>query len=259
LLPDPKRKKRFGANAILKYMDISVVTPAHNEAHYLDKCIRSVKTAARHASAQVEHIVVLNRCTDHTEAIAVAGGCRIVVENAKNLSRIRNAGCVKACGNIIVTIDADSWMSPNMLAEVVRLLNSRRFIGGGVRIYPERWSLGIVCSLMVVLPFMLWSRISAGMLWCYKCDFDAIGGFDESLVCVEDVDFAKRLKELGRTRSKRYGTIRKGYVTTSCRKFDQFGDWYFVRNPRVVYEIFKKNQKIAENFYYHARRDVRKP
>jgi glycosyltransferase involved in cell wall biosynthesis len=239
-------------------MDISVVTPAHNEAHYLGRCISSVKAAAQSAFASVEHIVVLNRCTDHTEAIAVSGGCRVVREDARNLSRIRNAGAAAARGNILITIDGDSWMSPNMLSEVNRLLESGRFIGGGARIYPERWSLGIVCSLMVVLPFLLWHRVSAGMFWCYKCDFDAIGGFDETLVCVEDVDFAKRLKELGRTKSKRYGTIRKAHLTTSCRKFDQFGDWYFVRNPKVVYDIFKRNQQAAETFYYDARSDITK-
>lgn len=124
--------------------------------------------------------------------------------------------------------------------------------------YPERWSLGIICSLMIVLPFVLWHRVGAGMFWCYKCDFDAIGGFDESLVCIEDLDFGKRLKKLGRTQSKRYGTIWKAYLTTSCRKFDQFGDWYFVRHPKVVYDLFKRNPQAAEIFYYDARSDFKK-
>ncbi|NNL76710.1 MAG: glycosyltransferase [Desulfobacterales bacterium] len=239
-------------------MDISVVTPAHNEEQYLGNCISSIKAAARYASLHVEHVVVLNRCTDRTEEVAVSGGCRIVHENARNLSKIRNAGVSAARGNIIVTIDADSWMSPNMLVEVIRRLESDRFIGGGVRIRPERWSLGIVCSLMVVIPFVLRHRVSAGMLWFNKCDFDAIGGFDESLSCVEDVDFARRLKGLGRRRSKRYGTIMSAYITTSCRKFDQFGDWYFVRNPKVVYDIFKRNQQVADAFYYDLRSDKKK-
>ena len=239
-------------------MDISVITPAHNEEQYLDRCIRSVGGAARYASLQVEHVVVLNRCTDHTEEIAISGGCRIVRENARNLSRIRNAGVSNARGKIIVTIDADSWMSPNMLAEVMRRLDSEKYIGGGVRIRPERWSLGILCSIVIIIAFVLRHRISAGMFWCYKRDFDSIGGFDESLSCVEDVDFARRLKQLGRRRSKRYGTIMGASITTSCRKFDQFGDWYFVRHPKVVYDIFKGNQQVADAFYYDARSDETK-
>ena len=237
-------------------MDISVITPAHNEEHYLSKCINSVKAAAQNVSLPVEHIVVLNRCTDRTEEIALSGDCLVVHENARNLSRIRNAGVSEARGSIIVTLDADSWMSANMLSEVFQSLNSRKFIGGGVRIFPERWSLGIVCSLLIVMPFLLWDRISAGMFWCYKSDFNAIGGFDESLACVEDVDFGKRLRDLGRKRSKKYGTIRRAHITTSCRKFDQFGDWYFVRNPKVVYNIFRRDQQVADIFYYNARSKV---
>ena len=240
-------------------MDISVVTPAHNEEQYLSNCIASVKAAAQYAQGiDVEHIVVLNRCTDRTEEIAVCGGCRIVRENARNLSRIRNAGFAEARGNIVVSIDADSWMTVNMFSEVIRLLESGRFIGGGVLIYPERWSPGIACSLLVLLPFLLWHRVSAGMFWCFKSDFGAIGGFDESIFCVEDIDFGKRLKELGKTQSKRYGTIVKAHITTSCRKFDQFGDWHFVRNPRLVSQIFKKDQKVADAYYYDARNDQKK-
>ena len=64
--------------------------------------------SAVYRNLDVEHIVVLNRCTDRTEDIAVFGGCRVVHENAQNLSRIRNAGFTEARGNIVVSIDADS-------------------------------------------------------------------------------------------------------------------------------------------------------
>lgn len=234
-------------------MKLSVITPAHNEEDVLAACVSSVSASARHAGLDYEHIVVLNRCDDRTEEIAVSLGCRIVREDARNLSRIRNAGVHAATGEIMVTIDADSVMSPNMLSEVVRMLNTGRYVGGGVRIYPERWSLGIVCSLLVVVPFVLWHRVSAGMFWCFKRDFDSIGGFDESLACVEDVDFGTRLKRYGRERGLRYGTIRRAHITTSCRKFDQFGDWYFVLNPGLVYDIFRRKQSVADAFYYDAR------
>jgi hypothetical protein len=40
---------------------------------------------------------------------------------------------------------------------------------------------------------------------------------------------------------------------TSCRKFDRFGDWYFVQNPRVVADIFRSDPRAADRFYYDAR------
>jgi len=232
---------------------ISVITPAHNEELYVNKCLTSVHAASKEVSEAVEHIVVLNRCTDRTGEIAAQSGARVITDDSRNLSRIWNKGAYASKGDIIVTIDADSRMTTNMLREVLQNLNSGKYIGGGVKIVPERISLGIICSLVVVAPFVLRQGVSAGMFWCFKKDFEAIGGFDENLACVEDVDFGKRLKKYGRDHKKRYGTIRKAHIITSCRKFDQFGDWYFVKNPRVVYRIFKRDPKQADRFYYDMR------
>ena len=234
-------------------MKFSVITPAHNEENFIQKCADSVRAAARHANLDCEHIVVLNRCSDRTEEIAMQNGCRIVREDARNLSRIRNAGVAVARNEIIVTIDADCWMSPNMLPEVQDMLSTGDIIGGGVRICPERLSLGIACSLLVVLPVILWHRVSAGMFWCSRADFNEVGGFDESLICVEDLDFAKRLRAFGLQSGKRYGTIKRAHITMSCRKFDQFGDWCFVCRPKLVMDIFRRKQRAADEFYYNAR------
>lgn len=116
-------------------------------------------------------------------------------------------------------------------------------------------SVGIFFSLLMVAPYVLRRRISAGMFWFLRESFDAIGGFDESLVSVEDIDFALRLKAFGAIRGKRYGTIRRHGITTSCRKFDKFGDWYLFRNPRLVKEIFEgTNSRAADHFYYDVER-----
>jgi GT2 family glycosyltransferase len=93
------------------------------------------------------------------------------------------------------------------------------------------------------------------MFWFYRETFDAIGGFDEGLVSVEDIDFGLRLRAFGRTRGQSYGTIRRNGITTSCRKFDQFGDWYLFQNPRLVKEIFTgTNRRAADLFYYDVER-----
>ena len=238
---------------------ISVITPAHNEELFIKKCLCSVTVAAKEVPDEVEHIVVLNRCTDKTGGIATEWGARVITDDSRNLSRIRNKGAEASEGDILVTIDADSQMTSNMLQEVLRKLDSGKYIGGGVKIVPERISPGILCSLLVVAPFVLWHGVSAGMFWCLRKDYEAIGGFNEKLACVEDIDFGKRLKKYGKDLGKRYCTIRKAHIVTSCRKFDQFGDWYFIKNPVVVYRVFKRYQKQADQFYYDARSENTEP
>lgn len=233
---------------------ISLIIPAHNEAAFLPACLEAVKEASRGLDAAVETIVVLNRCTDATEEIARGQGCAIVREDAKNLSVIRNAGAAAATGEIIVTCDADSRMHPESFHEILRILATGKTVGGGAMVLPERWSLGIVASAVSVLPYLAFSGVSFGMFWCHKRDFDEIGGFDTRFVSVEDVDFAQRLKAHGRQSGRKWGTLWRAPLVTSCRKFDQFGDWYLFRNPAFVKKIFRgDDRKVADKFWYDVR------
>jgi len=233
-------------------MSISVVIPARNEEKNLPLCLDAIATAAQHAMIEPEIVVVINRCTDRTETVAREAGALIVHSTAKNLSAIRNAGAAAATRGILVTIDADSRMSETMFAEILTRLDNPKIVGGGVMIWPERLSIGIVASGLMLLPLALWHRISAGLFWCRKSDFDAIGGFDEAWVSVEDFDFAKRLKAHGRkTGRRRFATILRARITTSCRKFDTFGDWFYLKNPRLVWRLFKgRDQASADRMWY---------
>jgi len=234
---------------------ISVIIPAHNEENYIEKCLTSIKEAESKIDTPVEIVVSLNQCTDKTELIAKSFGAICVHEDEKNIAKIRNAGVKISTGDIIITIDSDSWMSQNMLKEVVDRLKDGKYIGGGVRIKLDRFSIGIFFSLMTLVPYLLKDKVSAGMFWLSKKDFNEIGGFDEKRISTEDIHFAKKLKSYGKTKNLRYGTIRKAHITTSCRKFDQFGDWYLFKNPKMVKAIFRgDNQKAADDFYYKTGR-----
>src|ERR1041384_4712413 len=101
----------------LTEMQLSIIAPAHNEEAFLPGCLASIE-AARPGGVETETLVVLNRCTDRTEEIARAAGAVIVNEDARSLARIRNAGAARARGEWLVTIDADSRMSPDLLTEV---------------------------------------------------------------------------------------------------------------------------------------------
>ncbi len=241
-------------------MLISVIIPAHNEERYIGKCLKSIKIAAREISDKVEIIVVANRCTDRTADIARRYGVEVLENSDKCISSIRNAGVRASNGRVIVTIDADSVMHKTALAEIKELLRSGKYIGGGAIPMFDRMSLGIAISgayvALNLLPTMIKSGgfISATMFWFSRKAFDKIGGFDESLVSLEDADFARRLKALGERYGKKYGTLKNGVVLTSSRKFDEFGDWYLIKNHKLTKRIFTgKDRQAADEFYYDVR------
>jgi len=222
-------------------MKFSIIIPAHNEECFIGRCLDSISRASIPYPSQVETIVVLNRCTDGTEKMACDWGARVVVNDDKNLAKIRNAGAKLATGEILVTIDADSWMSEDMLVEIDSALQSGKYIGGGVHISAERMSLGIGLSLLFLKTAIFMAGLAGGLYWCYRRDFEAVGGFNEKLLVAEDLDFAKRLKVLGRSRGLKFITLPRAYITTSCRKFDHFGDWFFFG------QIFFNHRQIKES------------
>lgn len=204
---------------------------------------------------QLEVIVVLNRCSDRTEEIAHVFGARTIREDARNLAKIRNAGARSAVGQVLVTIDADSRMSPGALAAIDRALSSGTTVGGGTAILPDRSSPGIKVTLLFFTLWILICQVSCGLFWCYLQDFESIGGFNENLVSGEDIDFARRLKAYGKRVQRPFSTLRGAYIVTSCRKFDVFGDWCVLRSPLLIWRLLKgKNQTDADTFYYDFER-----
>jgi glycosyltransferase involved in cell wall biosynthesis len=233
----------------------SIIIPARNEQRHLPSCLEAIQESAAFTSMTIEVIVVINRCTDQTENIARQAGCKIVYNDSKNLAQIRNAGASVAQGDIIVTVDADSVMSLGMLKKIKSVLDSNKFIGGGVAMLPSRYSTGILLTAFCLLPLVVFHRISGGLFYCLRQDFEAIGGFNESLSSVEDIDFARRLRKYGRKQDKRFTTIWSEYIRTSCRKFDRLGDWYFLLHPFEFMSLLRgRNQAAADKVWYDFER-----
>ena len=230
-------------------LDFSIVIPARNEEKYLPECVEAISRAKK--DYQLEIIVVVNRSTDKTEELARELSCRVTHSEAKNLSSIRNKGAELASGKYLITIDADSRMSEGMLVEIDKELSSEKYVGGGVLMFPERWSLGIILTGVMLLPVALRDLISGGLFFTKLDYFRAVGGFNEELVSAEDIDFARRLKAYGKTKGLKFKNLWRAHIVTSCRKFDRFGDWYFVLRPWLIWKGLRgRDRALADKVWY---------
>ena len=211
-----------------KKVHISVIIPAHNEEKYIKRCITSIKRADAHFSGNTEIIVVCNRCTDRTAEIAKACGARVFYNEDRCIAKVRNAGIADAKGKIIVTIDADNRMTKGTLAEIYKLLNTGKYIGGGAPIRFERYSFPLWCNDMMCRVSFGMTGLYSGIFWAKKETFDAIGGFVE-MKAMEDVATAKLLKAYGKKQGKKYTTLKKNCLMNSTRKYDDLGDWLYFK------------------------------
>ncbi len=232
----------------------SIIVPAHNEEALLSRGLEALRIAVVRSCSSAEIVVVANRCTDATQLIAQAAGAVVVVDEQRNIAATRNAGVAASIGEVVVTIDADTVIHPDALAEVDRLVNSGAFVGGGCSFVAERTSFGLAVTGFVMRSVMTLSRSGAVMFWCRREDFDAIGGFDENLRIAEDLDFARRLRLHGRTTNRRFRNVQSAPATFCVRKWDRFGDWHYftdmsaaavrARNPR------ESDVRLIDEYFY---------
>jgi len=209
---------------------ISLVVPAYNEERYLPRLLDSVDTAAgayRAAGGAIEVIVADNGSTDGTARIAAGRGCRVVAAVPRAIAAVRNAGARAAVGEILAFVDADARIHPRTFHEITRLLADGRVIGGTTGILPDRWSLGLAATWAVFLPLVWITGFDTGVVFCRRTDFDAAGGYEETLRFAEDVAFLYALWRLGRRTQRRLVRARRVKAIASTRKFDDHGDWHY--------------------------------
>lgn len=206
----------------------TVVVPAHNEEKYVVRCINSIKRSADHFGRPVEIIVVCNRCTDKTMELAQANGARTLINEQRCIAAVRNTGIKAARGRYILTIDCDNRMTKGTIKEAYRLLKSGKYIGGGASIRFERYSLPLYLNDYMCRGAFALTGLYCGMFWASKQSFEAVGGFADKRA-MEDVQTAKNLKAYGKKLGKKYGCLKRNYLINSTRKWDDMGDWLYIR------------------------------
>lgn len=227
---------------------VSVVVPAHNEEKYVKRCIDSIRESANKFKGNVEIIIVCNRCTDKTEQIALENGAVVVHNEERCIAKVRNSGIKAAHGKVIITIDCDNRMTKGTISEIYHLLNSGKYIGGGAPIRFERYSFPLWCNDLLCRFLFGITGLYSGIFWATKETFMAIGGFVDKKA-MEDVATAKVLKKYGKSKGKKYTTLRKNYLINSTRKYDDLGDWlYFKLLVQNFTSIMKAAMGNAEEY-----------
>lgn len=234
----------------------SIVVPAYNEEAYLPATLTAIHDAARRLGEPVEVIVADNVSTDRTREVAEAHGARVIPVPVKCISAVRNRAAECATGKYLVFQDADNRMLPDLLLEIRCVMDSGRYVGGGVvNARYDRDSIGLRMTHGLVKLGLALTGVAMFLFYTTPEHFRAIGGFDEHLLSTEDHDFARRLRRYGKKRGLHYMNLRKGELLLSSRKFDEYGDWAVLRRPVIFLKACFNNPSAAHELWYKPRRE----
>ena len=203
-------------------MKISIVIPAFNEERLLPAslaCINSASTAFVGAGWESELIVCDNNSTDRTAEIAAAAGAHVVFEPINQISRARNAGAAAATGDWLLFIDADSFPTKELFADVVTAISDPRCLAGGSTIRVNLKGIGYDAAVG------WWNFLSRRLKWaagsfifCETATFRELNGFTQKLYAAEEINLFRRLKRLARHQGKIITILNQHPLLTSHRK-----------------------------------------
>ncbi|KUO42818.1 MAG: glycosyl transferase [Hadesarchaea archaeon YNP_N21] len=173
---------------------VSVIIPTYNSEATLAKCLESVK---KQTYKNIEVIVVDKFSKDGTREIAEKFGAKVFVIEARERSEQVNYGVKKSRGKYVYRVDCDFVLEQGVVEEAVEKCEDEGY--------------DAICIHNTSDPTIsFWSRVRKLERDCYRDDelnvaarflrrnvFEAVGGFDENLVALEDYDLHNRLLKAG--------------------------------------------------------------
>ncbi len=237
---------------------LSVIVPAFNEAEALPETLAAINRARSHAEVtcgcEAELLVVDNASTDATAQVAEGAGAAVVTEPVRNVARARNVGAAVAGGDVLVFVDADTWLPAKTFEQVARAMEEPRCVGGALDLVHRPRSRLLRAYLAGWRLLGLALGMSQGATqFCRRDRFEALGGYDERQWMGEDVEFQWRLKRLARRTGDTHRVIRQCRAVPSPRRFDQWPLWRTLvwTNP-VLVTIFARSSRFWRKGWYDA-------
>jgi glycosyltransferase involved in cell wall biosynthesis len=215
---------------------VSVIVPTYQEEKYIENCLRALRN--QDYKGKYEIIVADSMSKDKTVKIAKKHADKVILVKKKGPSAGRNAGAREAKGEILLFVDADTMLLPNVITEVVKCLRKRGVIGVSIPLITDDLKKNIYYFTSLGLYYLL-TKVNLQPVYavCFACkkeSFIKAGGFDEKLYVAEDVEFGQRLKKIGKIYY-----LTNTFAITSARRLKKWNVLKIVKAWPLGYLYFR--------------------
>jgi glycosyltransferase involved in cell wall biosynthesis len=177
----------FSSGMEQKQKSVALIVSARNEESDIGSCLKSL-LAQDYPDTTV--ILVDNNSTDRTTEIARELGVRVENKGPERSAQ-RNYGARVSKAEFACFLDADMIVPPNMVSECLALMEDGAV--GAVVIPEESFGDGFwtQCKILERKCYPPGSFIEAARFF-RQTVFEALGGFDEAMTGLEDLDLHQR-------------------------------------------------------------------
>ncbi|MCS7037038.1 MAG: TIGR04283 family arsenosugar biosynthesis glycosyltransferase [Saprospiraceae bacterium] len=224
-------------------MFLSIILPTLNEADNLRRLLPYLRANAQGYAFEI--LVADARSTDDTAVVALQEGARLVPCPQRNRAAQMNAGARAAQGDVLYFVHADTLPPPSFAADIEAEIATGTVMGC------YRYRFDSPSRLLRINAYF--TRFQR--LWCQGGDktffirrdvFEAMGGYDERFVVMEEYDFLRKAMKQYPLR------ILPKDVVVSARKYDH-NSWLRVQLANAgAFMLFRLGiePRCIKRFYY---------
>lgn len=254
-----RRKQRFSP-------PVTVIIPAHNEAHVIARTLAAIDAAAERYEGRVQALILDNCSTDDTAQVAARALAdfdhltgRVIDVPVPGKANALNRGIAETATEFVIRIDADTQVLPDTIRRAMRHF-SRNDVGvvGGLPLAPGGGRFDRARSLETLLKHgyyqVAYGAVDGivgvpGMFAVYRTDvLRAVGGFVGGMNG-EDTDASLRIGEAG---YRIVGDPSITYISEVPRTYrhlrEQRMRWF-----RSVYHVSARNRNYLDDWSISAR------
>lgn len=227
-------------------MQLSIIIPTLNEEKYLPRLIRFLRW---HHPGPAEIIVSDGGSTDATPELARASGA-IVVEGAPGRAGQMNRGAARAQGDILYFVHADIVPPASFYRDIRQKCAQGKVAGRYAMWFASRRPTLMINALFSHLN-LLWCSGGDQTFFIQRSAWEALGGFDQRYVIMEEYDLMQRLRQIF---GRKAFTVMHRHVRTTDRKYRGNGYWKVNRANLKAFRMWRqgKDPREIQRFYRAA-------